>query len=81
MSVSVHVYRHWNLQVKYRDFIKFTKILKTFCKSVNGSVFPVAAAIVLGPRGIVLVVCSIILSATHVRPYESCYMTLSKEQT
>ena len=41
MSVSVHVYRHWNLQGKYRDFIKFTKILITFCKSVNGSVFPV----------------------------------------
>ena len=34
------------------------------------------AAIVLGARGIVLVVCSIVLSATHVRPYESCMVTL-----
>ena len=37
----------------------------------------VAAAIVLGARGIVLVVCSIVLSATHVRPYESCIATQS----
>ena len=38
----------------------------------------VAAAVVLGARGIVLVVCSIVLSATHVRPYESCMATQTR---
>ena len=38
MSVRVHVYRHCNLQVRYRDF---TEILPTFVKSLNCSNFPV----------------------------------------
>ena len=42
MSVSVHVYRHCNLQVIYRDF---TEILLTFVKSINGSSFPVGSNI------------------------------------
>ena len=42
MSVSVHVYRHCNLQVIYRDF---NEILLTFVKSINGSSFPVGSNI------------------------------------
>jgi len=44
MSVSVHVYRHRNLQVRYTHFIE---ILLTFVKSVNGSNFPVKSLTVL----------------------------------
>ena len=42
MSVSVHVYRHCILQVRYRDF---TEILLTFVMSINGSSFPVCTSL------------------------------------
>ena len=41
ISLSVHVYRHRNLQ---RECRHFTEIRLTFIKSVNSSSFPVAGA-------------------------------------